>query len=210
MKPIVCWDFDETLGYFRPLEFAWIGQERPASLPPVRLKPGIGELLGALQDFTHVVTTAALRDYARSVLADQRLLVYFAGVFGREDGIWTGEAKDYAVVGRHFGIPDQTLRSRLVIIGNDAERDPDCHHRQVVMVHDRRMLDRPAAVLGVVLRSLAREGEGDIKRGFDAMNQRAGALPLALGDDVKVRLDYWGSYAAGRIHPIVSTSLPMC
>ena len=58
MQPIVCWDFDETLGYFRPLELRFLGAEVPKGMPPPRLKPGISELLVSLSEFTHVVPLA--------------------------------------------------------------------------------------------------------------------------------------------------------
>ena len=85
MQPIVCWDFDETLGYFRPLELRFLGAEVPKGMPPPRLKPGISELLVSLSEFTHVVTTAAVAEYAREVLREQGILNLFAAVIGREE-----------------------------------------------------------------------------------------------------------------------------
>ena len=125
MNTVVCWDFDETLGYFRPLEFGFLGMPVPAAMGPARLKPGIEALLDSLRDFTHVVTTAAVGEYARRVLRDHGLLEYFSAVLGREDGICAGEGKDYGRVGERFGTAEDDLRRRLVIVGNDAERDPD-------------------------------------------------------------------------------------
>jgi hypothetical protein len=210
MNTVVCWDFDETLGYFRPLEFGFFGMPAPSAIPPARLKPGIAALLDSLRDFTHVVTTAAVGEYARRVLRDHGLLKYFSVVLGREDGVCAGDGKDYGLVGKRFGIAEDDLRSRLVIVGNDAERDADCRCRQVVMIHDARMMDLPAAPLATVLRGLVREGDGDIKRGFDAYFDRSGGAPLVLQDDLKLKLEYWGSYAEKRVHPVVSTILPMC
>jgi hypothetical protein len=182
---IVCWDFDETLGYFRPHEFAWAGQPRPHSMPPARLKPGIGALLESLPEFTHVVTTAAVREYARDVLRQHDLLRHFAAVFGREDGMWP---KDYGVVGRHFGIDD--LPRHLIIIGNDAN-DADCQGRPIVLVYDERMMDRPSAPLRTLLEDLAR-------RGFDGCRIEGFSF------------EYWGSFAEKRTYPVVRTILPMC
>ena len=150
MKPVICWDFDETLGYFRPHEFAWAGQPRPASMPPPRLKPGIAELLASLSAFTHVVTTAAVREYARDVLRQHDLLRHFAAVFGREDGMWP---KDYGVVARQFGVSER----QMIIVGNDAA-DVDCKGRPIVLVYDERMMDRPAEPLRVLLQDLATLG----------------------------------------------------
>jgi hypothetical protein len=203
---VVCWDFDETLGYFRPREYGWSGLPVPASMPPARLKPGIGELLASLTEFTHVVTTAAMREYATGVLQEFGLLRHFTMVLGREDGIFTDTGKDYGVVGARCGFADEALKSRLVIVGNDDKADPDCRYRQVVFVHDRRMMDRPSPPLGVVLRGLAREGEGDIKRGFDAYFDRSAGKPLVIEESVKLKLDYWGSYSENRVHPIVTVN----
>lgn len=182
MKPVVCWDFDETLGYFRPHEFAWAGQPAPASLPPPRLKPGIAALLESLSDFTHVVTTAAVREYARDVLRQYDLLRYFAAVFGREDGMWP---KDYGVVGRHFGISDR----QMIIVGND-ESDADCNGRSIVLVYDAEMRNRPAEALRALFGALIQEGEvrfeGCRVDGFS--------------------FEYWGNYEAKRIYPVVRPS----
>lgn len=207
MNTVVCWDFDETLGYFRPLEFGFLGMPAPSAMSSARLKPGIAALLDSLRDFTHVVTTAAVGEYAKRVLSDHGLLKYFSVVLGREDGICAGEGKDYSLVGSRFGIAEGELRSRLAIVGNDAERDADCRCRQVVMIHDARMMDLPSAPLATVLRGLVREGDGDIKRGFDRFFE-CKAFPLE--GNVKLRAEYWGSYAEKRVHPVVSTILPMC
>ena len=207
MNTVVCWDFDETLGYFRPLEFGFLGMPAPAAMRPARLKPGIEALLDSLRDFTHVVTTAAIAEYARGVLRDHGLLEYFSVVLGREDGICAGEGKDYGLVGERFGVAEDALRRHLVIVGNDAERDPDFRFRQVVMIHDVRMMDLPSAPLATVLRGLVREGSGDIKRGFDRFFE-CRASPLE--GNVKLQAEYMGSYAENRVHPVVRTILPMC
>ncbi len=186
MKQVVCWDFDETLGYFRPHEFAWAGQTRPAAMPPPRLKPGIGALLESLSEFTHVVTTAAEREYARDVLRQHDLLRHFAAVFGREDGMWP---KDYGVVGRYFGIDD--LPRHLVIVGND-ESDADCLGRPIVMVYDELL--RPAESLRTLLAALVCEGEVR----FDGCNVEGFSF------------EYWGNYEARKTYPVVRTILPMC
>jgi len=186
VRPVVCWDFDETLGYFRPHEFAWAGQATPAAFPPPRLKPGICELLESLSGFTHVVTTAAVREYARDVLRQHDLLRHFSAVFGREDGMWQ---KDYGVVGKHFGIDD--LPKRMIIVGNDAS-DADCRGRPIVLVYDERL--RPAGPLRTLFTSLLHDGqikfEGCSVEGFS--------------------FEYWGNYEAKRTYPVVRTILPMC
>jgi hypothetical protein len=207
--PIVCWDFDETLGYFRPLEFAFLGEVAPASMPPASLKPGIAALLAELTDFTHVVTTAAIAQYARGILAGQGILQYFADVLGREHGVFPADGKDYRVVGERFGVPEATLAERLVIVGNDAKRDPDLRGRPIVMIHDEQMSDQPAEPLGVVLRALASEGGGSWRRGFERLHERAGGAramtrQLVLEDRVRFRIDYWGDFASGWTHPVIS------
>jgi len=69
------------------------------------------------------------------------------------------------------------------------------------------MMDLPSAALASVLRGLVREGDGDIKRGFDRFFE-CKAFPLE--GNVKLKAEYWGSYAEKRVHPVVSTILPMC
>ena len=212
-RPIVCWDYDETLGYFRPLEFRFLGEEPPPGMPPPRLSPGIRELIASLEEFTHVVTTAAIREYAKEVLREFELLDLFAEVLGREDGIFPADGKDYAVVGGRFGIGEAELQRRLVIVGNDAKRDPDLRYRQVVTVFDDAFVEQPSAPLGIVLRRLWREGEGEFKRGFDRLLARAGrdkrlSPSLTLPEGVTFGIDYWGSYAEEKLHPMIIRPRP--
>jgi hypothetical protein len=207
--PILCWDFDETLGYFRPLEFAFLGEAAPPTMPPACLKPGIAALLAELTDFTHVVTTAAIAEYARGVLAGQGILQYFADVLGREHGVFPADGKDYRVVGERFGVPEEALPERLAIVGNDAKRDPDLRGRPILLIHDEQMADQPAEPLGIVLRALASEGAGSWRRGFERLHERAGGaramIPqLVLEERVRFRIDYWGDFASGRTHPVIS------
>ena len=132
-----------------------------------------------------MVTTAAVREYARDVLRQHDLLRHFAAVFGREDGMWP---KDYGVVGKYFGIED--LPSRLIIVGNDPD-DADCRGRPIVLVYDERMMDRPAEPLRALLEDLA-------ALGFDACRREGFSF------------EYWGNYEAKRTYPVVRTILPMC
>jgi len=213
MKPIICWDYDETLGYFRPLEFRFLGSPVPPGMPEPRLKPGIRELLESLSEFTHVLTTAAIGEYAREVLCEYQLLDFFSYVFGREDGIFSGEGKDYKVVGDRFGINEEDLQRRLVIIGNDSKRDPDIRFRQIVMIYDDRMADQPSEPVGVVLRRLLVEGEAEVKRGFDRLLERARQdnqldPSLLLEDGLKIGIDYWGSFAENKLHPMIIMHRP--
>jgi hypothetical protein len=210
MKPIICWDFDETLGYFRPLEFRFLGEESPPGMPAPRLKPDVRGLILSLREFAHVVTTAAVRDYAREVLQEHALLDLFAAVIGREDGMLRGDGKDYGVVGERFGLAEEALSRQLLIVGNDAKRDPEFGFRQIVMVFDDQMLDQPAAPVAAAARNLLTAGEGDIKRGFDRLLERAGAgKPVILDREVTFQLDYWGSYADGKLHPMVIRPRPV-
>ena len=144
MKNIICWDFDETLGYFRPCEFSYLDKPVPEGLPQPFLKSGIQELLESLTKFTHIVTTAAIGVYAKDTLEKKGLLKYFDMVIGREDGIYTGYGKDYSVVGKHLSIPEEDFPKRLLIIGNDYKKDRDYYHRQIVMIYDEEMMNKPA------------------------------------------------------------------
>ena len=77
MKNIICWDFDETLGYFRPCEFSYLGKPVPDNIPKHFLKQGIKKLLESLTEFTHIVTTAAIGVYAKDTLKEKGLLRTF-------------------------------------------------------------------------------------------------------------------------------------
>jgi hypothetical protein len=207
MTPIVCWDFDETIGYFRPWEFRYLGQPVPENMPPPRLKPGIHDLLRSLREFTHVVTTGANGEYARFVLKEYDLLDFFDGVIGREEGIFREEGKDYKVVGECYGLKELELARCLIIVGNDSERDPDLHFRHVVTIFDNRMVDQPASPLGIVLRQLVLEGKGGMKAGFDVLFERAKTNdaddPHLIESGVRFGVDYWGSYVEEKLHPMI-------
>jgi hypothetical protein len=212
-RPIVCWDYDETLGYFRPLEFRFLGEEPPPSMPPPRLRPGIRELIASLEEFTHVVTTAAVREYAKDALHRYGMLELFAAVFGREDGIFPADGKDYGVVGERFGIAEADLSLRLVIVGNDAKRDPDLRYRGLVTIFDDAFLEQPPALTGVVLRRLLAEGEGEFRRGFERLFERADRQgrfgpSLTFAEGVSCGIDYWGSYAEEKLHPMLVRPRP--
>jgi hypothetical protein len=206
---IVCWDFDETLGYFRPLEFRFLGQAAPAGMPAPRLKPGIAGLLAGMPELKHVVTTAAMTRYAREVVAEQGLLRYFADVIGREDGLFPGEGKDYRVVGERFGLREDEMAQKLAIIGNDARADPDMRGRPILFIHDPKMVDQPAEPLGIVLRALSEEGAGNWQRGFERLHEGGGggrerAGKLVLQQRVCASTDYWGDFARGLVYPVVN------
>lgn len=226
---MICWDLDETLGYFRPLADELVARYRAAQRgplerlghrlgllrepapegpgpPPVRAREGIGEVLAELQaaGFRQVLTTASFHEYAELALERVELRGYFDAVYGRET-VWNGHGKVYAEVLAAHG---QSARE-VVIVGDDFRRDHAQDHPEVVLVCQPDGLEQPAAPLLPVLRALL-EG-GDVQAAFERLYARARFEGLARVVEVgeqRVSLDYWGDYRRGLKVPVLSDLRP--
>jgi hypothetical protein len=229
VKGVVCWDLDETLGWFRPvadelLERAQASGElgkaarirqaarevarrlvgkSSASKELFRLRPGIADALGRLREkgFVQVVTTGSFREYAHLALDLAGLRSHFVEVYAR-DAIWDSAAggKRYAVVLERFGAkPEQ-----LAIVGDDWKKDRSVEG-EIVVVSEPNGLDKPAALVVTVVEALAREST--LRAGFEALH--AAAKPAGLGrrvelNGVRASIGYWGNYERGERTPVLS------
>ncbi|MEW6036478.1 MAG: HAD family hydrolase [Candidatus Micrarchaeota archaeon] len=110
MKPrYICWDLDETLGYFRP------GKK---SEPLKGLKPLLERLQG--EGMRHVVTTASPRIYAEAALRRTGLRGYIDAIFPDEVVVPKNVHKRYLPVAKSLGIDRYYAPDRMLVIGNDV------------------------------------------------------------------------------------------
>ncbi|MBL4849627.1 MAG: HAD family hydrolase [Planctomycetes bacterium] len=184
MRGLICWDLDETIGYFRPLGDEIVAELRASQegllrrlwsrlvgpsevvpdpdAPPIRLRAGIDAALTRLGEagFVQVVTTGSFEIYANRALERYGLRRHFADVFGRER-VWEGRGKVYRDVLAQFeATPEQTL-----ILGDSFERDRSIDEPGIVMICQPDGLDQPASALPPLIEALS-EPDG-FRAGFD-------------------------------------------
>lgn len=211
MRGLICWDLDETLGYFRPLageimaefEAAQRGlfgrllhlfkpSPPPEEVPPLRLREGIEAALTRLGEagFVQVVTTGSFELYANRGLERTGLRHHFAEVYGRER-VWEGRGKVYAKVLEDFGVaPEQ-----VVIVGDSFERDRSSDYPGIVLICQPDGLDQPAAPLPPVIEALSSE-EGFAPT-FDrwlAETPFDGLVRRVVLDEAQCAVERWGNY----------------
>lgn len=217
MRGLICWDMDETLGWFRPigdvlvdeatrprwrrLMDGWLGRA-PAPPPPIRVREGIADVLRDLRraGFAQAVTTGGLPDYARRALADAGLATLVDGVFAR-DVIWDGWGKRYQPVLERFGVEPE----RTIIVGDDWKKDRGSDHPGMVLVCQPDGWQQPASLLAPVIEGLA--GGGSFSEGFERLF--AAAAPGVVGrraqlGGVSAIVSRWGNEAKGDLTPVVS------
>lgn len=213
MRGLICWDLDETIGYFRPLageimaeleaaqrgfwgrllaRFAGKGASEGEPTPPLRLREGIDEALTRLGEagFVQVVTTGSFELYANRGLERTGLRHHFAEVYGRER-VWEGRGKAYASVLKDFNV-DPT---QVVIVGDSFERDRSSDHPGIVMICQPEGLDEPAAALPPLIEGLA-SPEG-FRASFDRWVTEASYVGLVrkiVLDEVEAGVELWGNY----------------
>jgi hypothetical protein len=105
-KKYVCWDLDETLGYFRPGKKSEFVRGMPALLEELQ-KRGIG----------NVITTASHPLHAALALDRTKTSHLFDAVFG-SDVMCDNGYKRYGHVADRLGISMDDAVDRMIIVGN--------------------------------------------------------------------------------------------
>ena len=230
MRGLICWDLDETIGYFRPIgdeivaEFQasqegilrrlWsrlVGETSPRDpnpdAPPIRLRVGIDAALTRLGEagFVQVVTTGSFEVYANRALDRYGLRHHFADVFGRER-VWEGRGKVYSDVLDQFQVsPERTL-----IVGDSFERDRASDQPGIVMICQPEGLELSAGPLPPLIEALA-EPDG-FRAGFDRWLKEtpfSGLVRRVVLDEVEAAVEFWGDYRRkDSMTPVLSALLP--
>ena len=167
-KPkIICWDLDETLGFFRDLTSARNGLGFPSTDDSYTLRKDIIKTLNRLLDkgYRHVVTSSAKQSYTERVLHAVCLDAYFEQIFGRKivtDGIW---GKKYLPAAELFKLNDDEAISNMLIVANMPSDEPV--DIPIVFIFDKRPIEESALTYETMAETLWKEGEGSFTRGFE-------------------------------------------
>lgn len=189
MNSIICWDLDETVGYFRKLT-------GPESLPYFLTKPGIRIFLKELsnRNYVNVLTTAAGISYALRALEIAELKDFFTEVFDECSVRQTSDGKCYQAILKRFGLSPLWASEHMLVIGDRAEDKPvdvpnvvfvehpegyrcNCFPVQTILSH---LESGAAGFFGGFQRLFERSG--DWKSEDDSVTFRLGYRPLNWKD----------------------------
>lgn len=168
-KPkIICWDLDETLGFFRNMISARNNQGFPHPEDSYTFRRDIIKTLNRLssKNYRHVVTSSAKLSYSEKVIQAVCLDAYFDHVFGRDrvtDGMW---GKKYVPAAEVYHLDEAEARSNMIVIANNASDEPI--DLDIVFVHDHRPVEETALVYETITDTLWTKGEKSFRRGFEA------------------------------------------
>ena len=183
VKPrIICWDLDETLGFFRDIISVRDKLGFPDPDDSYVLRTDIVKTLNRMLDkgYHHVVTSSAKLHYTEGIIEAVCLDTYFERIFGRKDvsdGIW---GKKYLPAAEVYGLDEAEARSNMLVIANMAGDEPI--DLDIVFLHDERPLEESALVYYTIAERLWELGECSFKRGFDELF-KAGRRITSLNKD---------------------------
>lgn len=179
---IICWDLDETLGFFRDIVSVKNKQEFPDPDDSYILRTDILKTLNRLMDkgYRHIVTSSAKLRYTRQIIGAVCLDAYFDHLFGRKDvtdGMW---GKKYIPAADFYGINEFQARASMLVIANMASDEPI--DVDIVFVHDERPLETSALAYETIAETLWSLGNESFRRGFDKLFE-TGARTACLDKD---------------------------
>jgi len=223
---LICWDLDETLGYFRRAEYdflealfrkkkwcrkpEWFRKIDPEKLGQVTLTQNIKETLANLQEmgFVHVLTTGALDGYVPYLLERTGLSGFLDRTFTKKD-VWDMFGKKYLPVLDAYA--DRVERENVMIVGNDYSKDRPSDYLDIVMVYEMDCCKKDSLWLLPVFQALIREGP-TIRQAFNSLYEKAThnltGSELDLGE-VGIEMDYFGDYRSGRLTPVITNIMPV-
>ncbi len=182
-KPkIICWDLDETLGYFRDINSVRDKLAFPESEDSYVFRADIIKTLNRMIDkgYRHIVASSAKLHYTEGIIRAVCLDTYFDRIFGRKDvtdGMW---GKKYFPAAEFFQLNETEARSNMLTIANSASDEPI--DIDIVFVHDERPLEESALVYEMIAEALWTLGDGSFRRGFDVLFEK-GARITCLDKD---------------------------
>jgi hypothetical protein len=170
IKPrVICWDLDETLGFFREIVSVRDRLNFPDPDDSYVLRTDILKTLNRFMErgYRHTVTSSATLRYTEGIIEAVCLDAYFDRVFGRKDvteGIW---GKKYFPAAEHFNMNEHEARSNMLAIANLGSDEPT--DIDVVFIHDERDIEASALAYEGIVEKLWTLGEQDFRRGFDEL-----------------------------------------
>jgi hypothetical protein len=150
----ICWDMDETLGFFRPGKKSEFMKGLPALLE---------ELQG--KGVRHVITTASPLLYAKLALERTSAGHLFDAVFASEVVCSDNRYKRYGPVADRLGISRYDALNRLLVIGN-ADRDSSADLDLVTIIYPDAIKNDASVVAAVLGKLMQHESWW---YGFEAM-----------------------------------------
>jgi hypothetical protein len=168
-KPkVICWDLDETLGFFRNIVSVRNKERYPNPDDSYTLRKDIIKTLHQMvkKGYNNVITSSAKLHYTEGIVEAVCLDAYFAHVLGRRDvtdGIW---GKKYLPAAELYQLDENDASSNMIVIANMASDEPI--DVGVVFIHDQRPLEESALIYETITDTLWSVGEGNFGRGFEA------------------------------------------
>jgi hypothetical protein len=182
-KPrVICWDLDETLGFFRNIISVRNRERYPNPDDTYTLRKDIIRALHQMtqKGYHHVITSSAKLHYTEGIVEAVCLDAYFAHVLGRRDvtdGIW---GKKYLPAADLYQLDEDDACSNMFVIANMASDEPI--DIGVVFLHDQRPLEESALVYETMADTLWSVGEGSFLRGFENLFKAGRRITCLDGD----------------------------
>lgn len=179
-KPkVICWDLDETLGFFRNVVSVRNKERYPGPEDSYTLRKDIIKTLNQMtkKGYHHIITSSAKLHYSEGIIAAVCLDAYFAHILGRQDvtdGMW---GKKYMPAAELYQFSEDEASSNMLVIANMPGDEPI--DIGVVFLYDERPLEDSAAAYELIADALWTAGKGSFRRGFEMFfnkGQRATCL----------------------------------
>lgn len=169
MTQVICWDLDETLGNFKPIE---------EGRTDIILRKGIKEILEEMQQIgiINVLTTTATRRYAKIALDLGGIRPHFEQVFTCEDVMgWSG--KKYGIILPIYDISPENAGHKVMAVG-DLTRDRPIDVSDMVFVLDSTFREsrQDTSNLGKIIKQITKR-TGSFKEGFEELYKQAEPHP---------------------------------
>jgi hypothetical protein len=164
---VICWDLDETLGFFRNIVSVRSKERYPNPEDTYTLRKDIIKTLHQMskKGYHHIITSSAKLHYTEGIIEAVCLDAYFDHILGRidvTDGMW---GKKYAPAAQLYQMNEGDAVSNMLVIANMPSDEPI--DLGIVFLHDQRPLEESALVYETIAESLWSTGEGSFRKGFD-------------------------------------------
>ena len=165
---VICWDMDETIGYFWPLFNRFFNFNSPEiDNNPLVLRYGIKEILKFLSDSgaKNILTSAGDEEYVTEAMATSGLTNSFDEIF-TGDQIFVGYGKLYLPVAKRMGLSQSQALSDMIVVGDSDHDQPADIPGMLFLYHPKGYLydaELPKSLITFILTV----GNGDFVRGFE-------------------------------------------
>lgn len=198
----IFWDLDRTLGNFKGILHEKTGAAVPEWDQPLSLRYGIRELLAEFSQeagYAHYVTTSGSVDYAIEALQRTVIAESFQRIFGNDTVGYGFVGKRYKQVANAAGFTNEgDIQANIIVIGDSGTDKPTDIAGLVFLELGQASHD--ALVIREILTTLLDTGDGNFKKGFDALYESTSLRAnedetqdyrtLDLGNGIQFQLSY--------------------